>query len=97
MDRPSIGCAKSVLIGRGAMPGVRRGSVAPLEHDGACIGMALRTRDAIKPIYVSVGHRVSLAAAVDVTMSCCTRYRLPEPTRLADELVGRARLGQRLE
>jgi len=91
IDRPSIGCAKSRLIGAETEPGVRRGSVSALEDDGDCIGMVLRTRDRVKPIYVSVGHRVSLQTAVDVTMACCAGYRLPEPTRLADQLVARAK------
>ncbi|MFQ5462763.1 MAG: deoxyribonuclease V [Phycisphaerae bacterium] len=91
IDRPSIGCAKSRLIGDETEPGIRRGSVSALEDDGDCIGMVLRTRDRVKPIYVSVGHRVSLQTAVDVTMACCAGYRLPEPTRLADQLVARAK------
>jgi len=91
IDRPSIGCAKSRLIGDETEPGIRRGSVSALADNGDCIGMVLRTRDRVKPIYVSVGHRVSLQTAVDVTMACCTRYRLPEPTRLADQLVARAK------
>ncbi len=91
IDRPSIGCAKSLLVGEETPPGFRRGSVSLLEDDGDCIGMVLRTRDRVKPIYVSIGHRVSLQTAVDVTMACCVGYRLPEPTRLADLLVAQAK------
>lgn len=92
IDRPSIGCAKSRLIGRHAEPGPRRGSAAALTHDGQRIGTVLRTRDGIKCLYVSVGHRVALPSAVELVLRCCTRYRLPEPTRLADHLVGQVRL-----
>jgi deoxyribonuclease V len=91
LDRPSIGVAKSVLLGTRDEPGRRRGSRAPLMDRGERLGDALRTRDRVKPVYVSIGHRISLDAAVDATLACCTRYRLPEPTRLADHLVSRER------
>jgi len=60
-------------------------------HNGECVGIAVRTRDDVKPIYVSIGHRLSLAAAVNISLACCGGYRLPEPTRLADKLVARQR------
>jgi len=91
LDRPSIGCAKSILIGKHELLDRRRGSLATLEHGDECVGMVVRTREGIKPIYVSIGHRLSLASAVDITLACSTRFRLPEPTRLADQLVGRER------
>jgi len=87
IDRPSLGCAKSVLVGTFKMPLSMRRSRTPLVDDGECIGMAVRTREKVKPVYVSVGHRISLEAAVDVTLASTTRYRIPEPTRLADKLV----------
>lgn len=87
IDRPSIGCAKSILIGQHRTPGLRRGSLSSLEHDGERIGMAVRTRDKVKPVFVSVGHRLSLSVAVRVTLSASIGFRLPEPTRLADKLV----------
>ena len=87
IDRPSLGCAKSVLIGTSKTPGVSRGSSAPLEHNGELIGLALRTRDRVKPVYVSIGHRLSLDLAAKITLACGAGYRLPEPTRLADKLV----------
>ena len=92
IDRPSLGCAKSLLVGTPAPLSAERGSVAPLTHRGECVGLALRTRENVSPVYVSIGHRLSLDAAVDAALACCTRYRLPEPTRLADQLVGRERL-----
>ncbi len=91
MDRPSLGCAKSILIGEADAPGVRCGSTAPLVHNGEQIGSAVRTRDGVKPVYVSVGHRLSLAAAVEIVLACGAGFRLPEPTRRADILVGHAR------
>lgn len=91
LDRPALGCAKSLLIGAGPEPLPHRGATAPLAHHGEHIGAALRTRAAVKPVYVSVGHRLCLEAALEVTLACGTRYRLPEPTRLADQLVSRER------
>ena len=88
---PTIGCAKSRLTGTHGQPGRRRGSVAPLEHRGAVIGSVLRTRDGIRPLFVSVGHRIDLESAVSVVLACATRYRMPEPTRLADCLAAQAK------
>lgn len=86
LDLPTIGVAKSRLIGEHAEPGPRRGASAPLAHDGELIGTVLRTRDSVKPVYVSAGHRISLRSAAEWTFRLCTRYRLPEPIRLADRL-----------
>jgi deoxyribonuclease V len=91
IDRPSVGCAKSRLIGRYAEPDARRGASAPLRDGEQRIGTVLRTRDGVRCVYVSIGHRVTLATAEHLVLSCCTRYRLPEPTRLADRLVARAK------
>ena len=91
IDRPSLGCAKSLLVGTCDQPDPERGSTTPLEHNGERVGMAVRTRDRVKPVYVSIGHRLSLDTAVEIVLTCATGYRLPEPTRLADKLVGRER------
>ena len=91
IDRPSIGCAKSRLIGRHDEPASHRGATAPLMDGPERIGTVLRTRDGVKCVYVSVGHRAEITSAVRLVLRCCTRYRLPEPTRLADQLVGRAK------
>jgi len=91
LDRPSLGCAKTILLGECEPPGRTRGSTSPLLHNSECIGMAVRTRDDVKPVYVSVGHRLSLDAAVQITLACGDGFRLPEPTRLADKLVARER------
>ncbi len=89
IDRPSLGCAKSVLVGTSETPGLSRGSSASLEHNGERIGLALRTRERVRPVYVSIGHRLSLDLAARITLACYAGYRLPEPTRLADKLVAR--------
>ena len=91
MDCPSIGCAKSRLCGEHIAPATAAGSIAPLIDHAETVGVVLRTRDGINPVYVSVGYRVTLDDAISVVMSCVTRYRLPEPTRLAHTLVTRHR------
>ena len=87
MNRPSCGCAKSRLCGTHAEPADRVGSSTRLLHGGDVVGRVVRTRKGVKPIYVSVGHRITLDDAVRLTLRCCDRYRLPEPTRLAHHLV----------
>jgi deoxyribonuclease V len=91
LNRPAIGCAKSRLIGTHREQGLRRGSVAPLLDDGEVIGSVLCTQDGIKPVFVSVGHLIDLCGAQRIVLACAIRYRLPEPTRLADHLVGVAK------
>ena len=83
LDLPSIGCAKSILVGKAKSPGKKPGSLAPLKDGKEVIGTALRTKHDIKPVYVSVGHKIDLASAVRVTLACCRGYRVPEPTRQA--------------
>ena len=80
---PTIGCAKSRLLGRFEGLGDEYGSSAALVDRGEVVGAAVRTRTGVSPVYVSVGHRVSLEAAVAFTLTCCGRYRVPEPTRMA--------------
>ena len=91
LDRPTIGCAKSLLVGEGREPQKRKGLREFLTDNGETIGAIVRTRDGVRPLYVSVGHRVSLMTAVRITLRCCTQFRLPEPTRLADKLVSARR------
>jgi len=84
LDYPSIGCAKSRLTGAYTDPAPQRGSHTVL-HDGEeVIGAVVRTRDRVKPVFVSLGHRVSLETAVELVLRCGGGYRLPEPTRRAD-------------
>ncbi|MEM9384772.1 MAG: deoxyribonuclease V [Pseudomonadota bacterium] len=88
---PSIGVAKSRLVGEHDEPGPSRGEHTPLRYQGERIGSVLRTRDGVTPLYVSPGHLMSHARANALTLACCTRYRLPETTRLADKLASRGR------
>jgi len=85
---PTIGCGKSLFVGEHAAPAPARGSWTRLIHQGETIGAALRTRDGIRPIYVSTGHRVSLPTAIRWILKLAPRYRLPEPIRAADALAG---------
>ena len=87
VDRPSIGVAKSRLVGQYRPPGPRKGDWSPLRHRGEVVGAVLRTREGVKPVFVSPGHRVSLATAVNLVLACTPRYRLPETTRLAHRLA----------
>ena len=87
MERPTIGCAKRRLVGGYTPPGPEAGTCTPLVDDGETIGMVIRTRAGVAPLFVSVGHRLSLATAAELVLACCrpdVRSSLPEPTRLAD-------------
>ena len=84
---PAIGCAKSLLTGRHGPVPDERGAHVPLLDRGEVIGAALRTRPGTRPVYVSIGHRISLPTAIRFVLSCTTKYRLPEPTRAADRLA----------
>lgn len=87
LDVPTIGVAKTRLVGEHRRLPERKGAWVPLVDTGETIGAVLRTRTAVTPLYVSIGHRVSLAAAVRWVMACTTRYRLPETTRWAHHLA----------
>jgi deoxyribonuclease V len=94
LDCPTIGCAKSRLIGIHDEPPAERGAWAPLEDKGERIGAVLRTRSGVKPIYVSVGHRVSLGTAIEMVLAVSDGYRIPRPTRDADHFVGAVKRGE---
>lgn len=85
LDLRTIGCAKTILVGTHGALAPGRGATAELVDQGEVVGAALRTRDGVKPVFVSVGHRVSLATAVQVVLAC-SRTRIPEPLRRADHL-----------
>ncbi len=87
LDAPTIGCAKSLLVGEHNQPGQRAGATVPLLLDGERAGVVLRTRGRVKPIYVTVGHRVSLDSAVRLVRQCTDGFRIPKPTREADHYV----------
>jgi deoxyribonuclease V len=92
LDWPSIGCAKSRLVGEYIEPARERGSMSVLSESGQPIGMVVRTRTGVKPVFVSVGHRVDLAVAVRYVLDCALKYRLPETTRWAHRVAGGAKL-----
>lgn len=87
IDVPTIGVAKSLLIGRYKQLADERGAWQPLVDKGETIGAVLRTRTGVKPVYVSSGHRIALPTAIDYVMRCTPKYRLPETTRWADKLA----------
>lgn len=87
IDIPTIGVAKSWLIGEHEELPQEKGSWQPLHHRGEIIGAVVRSRTAVKPIYVSSGHKISLPTAIDYVLRCTTKYRLPETTRLSDQLA----------
>ncbi len=83
LNRPTVGCGKTLLCGTFAEPGPDRGDLAWLYDSGEIIGAALRTRRRVKPVFVSVGHKMRLTSAIDLVLRCGAGYRLPEPLRLA--------------
>ncbi len=85
-DLPAIGVAKSVLCGKHEDPAIEKGNTAHLIHKNEMIATVYRSRTAVSPIFISPGHRISHESAVAITAQCLTKYRLPEPTRLADKL-----------
>ena len=92
LDQPSIGCAKSRLVGEYEEPGNHVGDWTPLRDGDEVIGAVLRTRAGVKPVFVSIGHRVDLEAAIDLVLQCTGRYRLPETTRYAHRVASGAQL-----
>jgi deoxyribonuclease V len=91
LDKPTVGCAKSRLIGKYEEPGSERGAYSPLRDRDETIGAVVRTRSRVKPVFVSVGHKCTLDDAIRITLACAARYRIPEPTRLAHQVVSRLR------
>jgi len=88
LDTPAIGCAKSRLCGSHQIPDLEPGSYADLRDGDEIIGAVLRTKLGVKPVYVSIGHKISLESALYWVTQCCRGYRLPEPTRLAHLAAG---------
>ena len=94
LDIPSVGCAKSVLVGQYQEPGEKAGEFTPLEYKDDVVGTAVRTKDRISPVFVSIGHKVDLSDAVNLVLQCTRGYRIPEPTRQAHLAVNRLRRGE---
>jgi deoxyribonuclease V len=87
LDMPTIGVAKSRLIGTYQEPGHKKGNYSPLYDNDEQIGVVLRTRSDVKPLFISPGHRVSIESAIQITLACTPKYRLPETTRQAHRLA----------
>lgn len=87
LKQPTLGVAKSRLCGDAEMPSDKRGSYTLLEDKGETIGAVVRTRPGVEPVYVSIGHKISLEAAIRITLETTQRYRLPEPIRAAHQLA----------
>jgi deoxyribonuclease V len=96
LNTPTVGVGKSILVGeyRPQDLRMRRGSSVPLKEGSETIGLALRTREGVNPVFVSIGHRTNLTSAKKLVLQCASRYRLPEPIRLAHNLVNAARRGR---
>ena len=86
LDVPAIGCAKSRLVGTYDEPGWYKGDWSPLFFQGRCVGAALRTRDQVRPVFVSPGHRIDRKASINIVTHAALSYRLPEPIRRADRI-----------
>ncbi len=84
---PTVGVAKSKLCGSFSEPAVERGAWSTLTHNGEAVGAVVRTRSKVSPVFVSTGHGVSLASAIDLVLDCAPRFKLPEPIRAADRLA----------
>ena len=97
LDRPTFGCAKSVLVGKYEETAEERGNWSPMidPKNGETVGAALRTKTRTNPIYVSPGHLIDIAGAIELTLACDGGYRQPEPTRRAHNLVNAIRRGER--
>jgi len=95
LNKPALGVAKSRLCGSAEVPGRKRGAYSLLRDDGEVIGAVLRTQSNSKPIYVSVGHKLSLKTAIQIALETTRDHRLPEPLRVAHELATKAMRGPR--
>jgi deoxyribonuclease V len=89
----TIGCAKTRLVGEFKEPGGRKGSWSGLTHEGRIGGAVLRTKDSVRPLFVSPGHKIDLNNAVRITLGCIGKYRIPEPLRYADMLSKKSKAG----
>jgi deoxyribonuclease V len=83
---PSIGCAKTPLLGKSVIPGPSRGSFELIHEDGNEVGVVLRTKERVKPVFVSPGHRIDLPTSIQVVLESCQGFRIPEPLRRAHHI-----------
>src|SRR5437868_15431097 len=83
LQKPTIGCGKTLFVGKYIEPAQERGAYTELIDKGEVIGVTLRTRTGVKPVFISVGHLADLATSIELVMRCTTNYRLPDPSRSA--------------
>lgn len=95
VERPTLGCAKTVLVGKFDDPAPQRGNWSPMIHKGETVGGALRTKNKVQPVYISPGHLMDLPTAIDLALKCDGGYRVPEPTRQAHLYVNELRTDDR--
>jgi deoxyribonuclease V len=95
LDLPTFGCAKSLFVGEPGELDEQAGATAPVVHEDEQVGLAVRTRTGVKPVYVSIGHRIRIEDALAWTLATCRGYRIPEPTRLAHLAVNAVRRGEK--
>jgi deoxyribonuclease V len=88
LNKPTVGCGKSKLLGDFAEPGQDKGDASPLIYRGEQLGVVLRTRTKVKPVFISPGHLIDLDSAVRLILNCTPKYRLPEPVRAAHNAAG---------
>lgn len=93
-DHPAIGCAKNMLFGNYKPLGLDKGSVSTIYDQNEILGYALRTKSGVKPVYISPGHKISVADSLSIMQNCIVRHRIPEPTRQAHEKVNLLRVGK---
>jgi deoxyribonuclease V len=86
LHKPAIGCAKSKLIGEYEEPAAQKGARSFLRYNGKTVGIVLRTKDNVKPVFISPGHRMDLQSSVEIILKCTGKYRIPDPLRRADIL-----------
>ncbi len=96
LDMPSIGCAKSRLIGEYDGPDAHAGAISDLLYKEKSVGRVVRTRENVRPVFVSVGYKIDLNRAVEIVLNCTTRYRIPEPIRAAHFQANKLRTDRRL-
>jgi len=91
LDKPSIGCAKSRLVGEYGSVENTAGAYSKLIYENKIVGVVLRTKKNTKPVFISPGHRTNLTFAIRIVLKTCCGYRIPEPTRQAHLLVNKLR------